>query len=92
MASGSLGSEQSCARGVKKNHHGDNWLVAAATRSSDANFQQRADCWKGETFHTETVVPTFFFAPQRLVFFKRSEKPCIFENLYNLLEVAFSTS
>ena len=44
MASRSFSSEQKSARGVNKNHHKDNWLMAAATRSSDANIRQSADC------------------------------------------------
>ena len=32
------------ARCAKTHLHGDNWLVAAATSSSDANFRQSADC------------------------------------------------
>ena len=46
MASRSFSSEQKSARGVKKNHHKDNWLMAAATRSSDVNIRQSADCWR----------------------------------------------
>ena len=95
MASRSFSFEQKSARCVKKNHHKDNWKMAAATRSSDANFQQSADCRKWESlepnfFHSETVVPCFCLKlfvcfPQVDVFQHFSEKTSIFQPLRSCL-------
>ena len=38
-------SEMISARGVKKNHHEDHWLMEEATRSSGPNFRQSAGSW-----------------------------------------------
>ena len=61
----SFWSEQRSVRSVRKIHHKDNGLLAAARRSSDANFRQSADCRKLGSLephknHTETVVRNFF--------------------------------
>ena len=39
-------TDEYSTRSVKIIYRMDNWLVAAAMRSSDPNFRQSADCWK----------------------------------------------
>ena len=81
-------------------YHTENWLVAAALRSSDPNFRQSADCqklghWNQKISHgngpSKTNLEAVLLLLRSCIFPETRENMCLSVKS-NYSEVAFSTS